>query len=277
METDFQKAAQAVTEGCSIRGAAKLNGVSYSSLYKHVRSLCQKRLIMPPCGRLLYPDEEDFLAKYVDTCAEMGFPQTLDDICELAHWIVVNFPRPTIAKNFPGKHFAMNFIKRRSDLSIRTPSMILRAAGSVTESSMTNWFSWFEAYLAARGLLDVYRESPEKVFNCDETPLPTSVRQSKAVRKQKGVRLKNKLAQPNNKQMFTMLVTISASGRCLNPFMVLKGERVTDQLALNIPDGVEFVLSKEGYQTQLTFLSKYLFKKNYIFSSSNSTSISFSL
>lgn len=96
---------------------------------------------------------------------------------------------------------------------------------------------------------------PEKVFNCDETPLPASAKPTKAVAA-KGTRHVYKLASPNNKQTFTMLATINAAGWLLNPFMVLQGERVTEQLATNVPEKVDFVLSEAGYQTNVTFRGK---------------------
>lgn len=208
MKKALSKAVQAVAEGNSVRGAAKSNGIQYSSLYKRVRSSCQKRDIMLPYGKLLYKDEEELLEKYVIECAEVGFPQSLENICEAAHWIVANFPRPTKSNCLPGRHFALNFIKRRANLSLRTPSTISKAATSVTKASLANWFLWFEDYLRSRGLFDVYINSPERVFNCDETPLPASAKPTKAVAA-KGTRHVYKLASPNNKQMFTMLATLT--------------------------------------------------------------------
>lgn len=140
MEDALNKAVQAVAQGISVRGAAKCNGIQYSSLYKKVRSSCQKRDIMPQYGKLLYEDEEELLEKYVIECAEVGFPQSLENICEAAHWIVANFPRPTKSSCLPGRHFALNFINRRASLSLRTPSTISKAAASVTEASLSNWF-----------------------------------------------------------------------------------------------------------------------------------------
>lgn len=252
---EWKNAVAQVEHRSSIRKAALQNNVSPSTLYKKIKLGCDKQNVMPPCGQLLYPDEENFLVQHLIDCAEKGFPKTMDYICEAAHKIVVSFPRPLKHTNKPGRHFARNLIKRNKSLSLRTPSNLSRASCAVTLTSIMNWFNWFEDFLRRKSLLEIYKMSPDHIFNADETPLPTNLK-SKKVIGQKGSRTLHSQSPPNSKQNYTALVTISAAGKLFKPYVILKGERISNELASRVPDNVDYTLSAEGYETQETFLGK---------------------
>lgn len=245
MEAAIKKATEFCAAGMSVRKSAVEANVPKNLLYKHLHDNFDRYAIMPPRGQLLYEHEEEELEKYALDCAARGFPLNITDLCEAAHKIVVACPRPTKGSS-----------TRRLALSVRTPSGLTKASSNVSMESMSSWFKWFEDYLSRNNLLEVYKRDSRRVWNTDETPLSSSVKLGKVMGSKKARHL-YKITQPNSKQVFTMLGTANAKGEFLRPFMILKGERITDELKAGIPDSVYFTLAKEGYETAETFLGKF--------------------
>lgn len=263
----MENALEAIKIGTSVLKASKDNKVSYKKLQKAANELFTSRyFFMPRGGGLLYPDEEASIHKYIVMCSENGFPRSNADICEAVGRIVENFPRPVKAKalnnGIPTRNFVRRFLQRHKDLSFRIPSNVPAAGALVTETSMDNWFLWLESYLNQNDLLNYYQNNPDNIFNLDESPIPSNPRAAKALGK-KDTKKRYKVAPPNSREYYTMLATASASGIVLNPFMVLKGTRVSEELRQNIPEHVNFALENEGYMTQDVFLGKLHFKYDF--------------
>jgi len=56
--SSFKAAVSKIMDGTSIRQAAKSFNISYTELYKYIRPICDRNVIMPPRGQLLYTKKE---------------------------------------------------------------------------------------------------------------------------------------------------------------------------------------------------------------------------
>lgn len=135
--------------------------------------------------------------------------------------------------------------------------LVSNVSGDVTKDSLIAWFRWLIDYLDRNHLRELYESDPRRVLNCDETPVPAAPKMPKVVAGKKSKHV-YKTAQPNNKELYTMLATANASGEFFNPFMVLKGERISEELKVSVPEKIDFTLTKEGYQTAESFLGNIL-------------------
>lgn len=250
-----------VQQGLSIAKAAVKHQVPYNQLYRCVQDQDEELLVMPPNGALLYSHEEEDLKNYIIKCAENAFPRTAYDIRYAAAKIVAAFPRPTktqLENGLPGRGFVQKYMKRHPDLSFRKSSHISTAGAMVTERSISAWFSWLKGFLVKHGLWDFYTTHPQNIFNADESPLPANAKPPRAAGCV-NARRRYKVAHPNSKEQFTMMGCGNAAGWMMKPYIILKGHRVSDELAASVPENVSFTLEKEGYQTQGTFLGNRLF------------------
>lgn len=250
----FEKAVDSVLAGRSVRESAKTNGVPLTKLWKYVHEHFPQK-IMPARGRILYDDEEKQLKRHILESAERGFPYTLDAVREAMHRIIVAIPRPIKGNSFPSRHAVANFINRHPELTLRTPSNISASSANITQNSMFNWFAWFIDLLDRKKLREFFDNHPQNKLNIDESNLPADVKPKKGVTA-KGMGRLHKITHPNSKLTFTLTVAGDASGYVYKPFILLKGERITEQLKTNMPETVDYALSEEGYQTQDTFVGK---------------------
>lgn len=100
------------------------------------------------------------------------------------------------------------------------------------------FFRYVHQYLEEQGLLDILTD-PERVYNCDETGVQFNAITGKFIcfKKIKNLYIKE---FGDSKKMMTLLITASASGEYLKPFLLHPAKTVNEETAESISKFFQF-------------------------------------
>lgn len=184
---------------------------------------------------------EQKLVAYIIEMQELGFGLTVNQIRKLAFSLAeAKNPKHCFStdKGFAGWNWWVSF-KQRYGLSLRTPENLSAGRASCSNPAiLADFYEKLEKTLVEHDLL----ESPDKIWNCDETGLMFVNKPSKIVSKIGKQYVYNRTYAEKGTTT-TVLAAINASGCFLPPMTIFKGVR-------NIPE-----LSSGSLPNSLTRLS----------------------
>ncbi len=193
----------------SIRSAAADHDVPFSTLRRRwngVRSRSQAHVAQ----MLLTPPQERGLADWAKELAKRAIPWTKDTLREKAQ---------LICKKQVSDNWIYRFIKRNPDLKLRwTQGLESPRAGALNEAIVA------EFYRILAETVEKYQVKPENIYNMDEKGVQLGIGMRARVlvdRNQKNVHT----VTDGNKELVTMLETVSANGAALPPMAIFKGKR----------------------------------------------------
>lgn len=242
----IQAALRDVQNKLSIRKAAERHGLSKSLLHKRVHLNSSSPTLM---GRpkILSEDEEARLYNWIVLCANRGNPRTLKQVLDAVNTICDSFDRRTHFKRERATYGWLHaFLDRRQGLKRRKAMSVTTANAFITEKSLRLWHARQEKYLKENGWLHILN-SPEKVFNADETYLAFTLRQAKVVVPKQQCRVARK--GPDAKAHRTVMFTINAAGHMLEPYILYPLDRLPP-----MPPGVQAGKNSTGWMTITEFL-----------------------
>lgn len=152
---DLKKALSEVEEGkLSGRAAAAKYAIPRSTLNDHIKNPSREMKCGP--SPVLQKEEEERLVKWIIDMSEIGYGQCREQVCLMVKKILDSDKRPNpFPNNMPGKDWWHAFLKRHSELSLRTPQALQTCrAKACTEKTMDRWYYDFEQFLLVHDLLD---------------------------------------------------------------------------------------------------------------------------
>ena len=149
--------------------------------------------------------------------------------------------------NTPGRAWWLGFLSRHPDLNLKnTKTLDVSRAAAFSEEKIRHGHMNYEA------LLHVYNiDSPEQIANCDESGFSLQTKGSKILTS-RNPQNPHFLTGPNKSQI-TALLSITASGKVLPPYMLFSGKSVNPSCALDLPSNSKCFATDSGWMTQDAF------------------------
>ncbi|KAM3067039.1 hypothetical protein ACMFMG_012224 [Clarireedia jacksonii] len=217
-EAQLNLAIQALnsTPGLSKRKAAKMYKVSKDTLSRRMAGM-QPITITALRFRRLTVLEEEIVVQYVLDLDSKGYPPCLSAVEDIANHILDNEGLQHV-----GKHWVQRFVDRQPELKVCfTRVYELQRALCEDPELIWKWFTLFKDTCKEHGILE------SDIWNFDETGFMMGIITSHMV-VTKAERLgRAKTIQPGNREWATVIITISAEGEVIPPYILLKGVIVT--------------------------------------------------
>lgn len=238
-------------DGLPIRRAAELFSVPRSTLHDRISGrVPQGSSSGPP--RYLLTEEEEELAQFLRSCAEIGFARSRQQVISLVQSVV----------NKKGLNVRVtsgwwdSFRHRHKDLVLRTAEQLsyVRMLSSAP-TILDNYFDLLGDTLEKNHLL----QKPSAIFNVDETGIPLDPPSLKIV----APRCRHsQLVSSGDKGQITVVGCCSAAGFSLPPMVVFDRKRLKPEWTVGeVPETV-YGLSKSGWIDselfELWFLKHFL-------------------
>ena len=252
----IKEALDAVDKGKSYREAVDSFGVPKSTLYRFKKS--DKPVLNSKKGAptvLTASEEENFVA-WILYRAERGFSVNKKLLLDTVRDYVMSTGRDNPFNNArPGYKWYRLFMKRHSNLSIRSAQNLTTTRASVSESDLRQWFAKLKIYLEEKDLLNL---DPKRIFNLDESSFMLVPPKNDSVIAKKGARAIYKVVSGNEKGNLTVLFTAAASGQLLPP-MILFDLKTTPRKEVleKIPSDWAVGNTEKGWMTSDSFY-KYI-------------------
>ena len=225
-----------VKQNFSIRRAAEEFGIPRSTLHDRVSGR-----VLPGCcsspPKYLSSEEEDELAQFLQTCAEIGYARTRQQVMLIVQQVV----------DKKGLHVKVSsgwwesFRRRHRDLAVRSAERISYAkilAG--IPSILSNYFDLLEDTLVKNDL----DQKPCLIFNVDETGMPLDPPSLKIITS-RGVK-NSQIISSGHKSQVTVVGCCSAGGIALPPMVVFDRKSLRPEYTNGEVPGTIYGLSKSS-------------------------------
>lgn len=214
-------AIKAIQEGkiASIRAAARAYDVPHVTLTRRLKGGAPQRGT-PAVTRKLTQQEEEVLVRWILDMDSRGYAPRVGDVSRKANILLTERVRGTpTTPSTVGINWATNFVRRRSELR----SDYLRKKDSQRAlcedpSVIQAWFNLVRNVIAKYGVVD------DDVWNFDETGFQMGVISTARVVTGSERRGRPVVTQPGNRTWTTVIETIAADGRALDPLIIFAGK-----------------------------------------------------
>lgn len=234
----MHKAVQKVLSNeISARRAAELYQVPRTTLNDRISAIKNSKevSIKPVMGRfhkIFSSEHEEILAEHVKDLANRLMPLNKQEFLRLAFQLAEKLKLPhqfNKEKMSAGKNYYYAFMKRHSDLSLRTAesTSLMRAVG-FNRPQVERFFEGLE------NLMQKFNFTPYKIWNCDETGVSIVQKHAKVLAT-KNQRQVGKLTSAERGKNVTVLFAMSAGGQFVPPFFVFPRSRINERLMINAP------------------------------------------
>ncbi|XP_062560612.1 uncharacterized protein LOC134224952 isoform X2 [Armigeres subalbatus] len=250
--TDQQliQAKDAVDRGISVNRAAKTFGIPRTTLADHVTG----KVVKSKLGSretVFTPQQEAELLQHLLDLESRFYGITKNDVRELAFELAEKnkIPHPfNKKKKMAGCEWMAGFLKRNPKLSFRKPEPTSAArARGFNKVSVNAFFDMYEAALRKKNF------RPERIYNVDETAISTVPPNKKKIAALKGKKQVGIISSAERGETTTVVMSMSASGHYLPPFVIFPRTRMHDSLKHGAPSGTKFACNPSGYMTAEMF------------------------
>ena len=159
--------------------------------------------------------QEQTLKTYLKTAANVYFGLSLKEVSVLAYEcaeaFAIKMPESWVRDRCAGPDWFSGFMKRNSDLAIRTPEAT--SISRATSFNRTNVKLFFEKLAL---VMDRDKFQANDVWNLNETGV-TTVQKPRSVVATKGVKQIGSITSSERGELVTMCVAVSASGNSVPP------------------------------------------------------------
>lgn len=242
---DIAKAVQAFeSHQMTLRQAAAAYNINYSVIYRHSK---RKGLIKSQGGQpALNENEETFIVKRLQICAEWGYP--LDSFALrmlIRDYLNVSGKHVKIFKNnTPGKDFAYSFLNRhKKELSEKMCQNIKRSRAAVSRETLTEYFERLEVELK-----DV---PPQNILNYDETNMRDDPGKKKVIVK-RGCKYPERVMN-SSKSSTSLMFSAAGDGTMLPVYVVYKAVHLYDSWTQDGPKKTRYNRTKSGWFDSVSF------------------------
>lgn len=250
-EEDMKRAIEAVNNGSSIKGSAKIFNVPRTTLADKVHGKTPIQRKMGPQS-VLSTEEEKLLEEWIIHLAERRFPVTKDQLLDSVQVLIKRLKRPNPFTNGrPGRHWYEAFLKRHPTISQRTSQNLTSSRSAVTENHIKNWFQEVTTYMEENNLLEALGDA-RRVFNCDETAFFLNPGNNRVLAK-RGQKIIHNTIGSDEKECITTLIMANAAGEICPPMVVVDLQRIPKKLTQSVPKSWAVGRSDNGWMTGETF------------------------
>lgn len=239
-----------------VREIAKTYGIPHVTLRRYVIKAAKKELDTDAVGyrnnrKVFTQDEEEQLAEYLKKAAAMycGLcPKEVRKLaCEFAVGLQKKVPEPWMKNDMAGSDWFTAFIKRRKDITIRTPEAT--SLGRATSFNKHNVSTFFDKL---RSIYERENLAPGKIWNLDETGCTTVQKPNKVIAST-GMKQVGSLVSGERGTLVTLLCAISATGNSVPPMFVFPRVHFKDHFLNGSPMGSIGVAHPSGWMTAVNF------------------------
>ena len=218
----MQAALDAVKNGESVLRAARENDVPRQTLSDRVSGKVVHGT-KPGPNPLLSKAEETELSNFLLDVAKAGYGKSRKQVKNLAEAVARDKGQLTTTKKLTDGWFR-RFMARQPHLSMRKsdPTANVRM-DCLTKETMDEYFQLLKDTLIENDLMD----SPNQIYNVDETGMPLDHRAPKIVvgRGHKKVRYRTS----GNKSQVTVIGCVSACGQAIPPFVIFDAKSLNKE------------------------------------------------
>ncbi len=214
-ENNIMLALQAIKNDptLSIRSAARIYTVDFSTLARRHRGQSSRRDTMPN-SRKLTNLEESTIIQYVLDLDARSFPPRLCGVEDMANRLLADRDALPV-----GPRWASNFVKRHKELKTRfTRRYDYQRAQCEDPTLILGWFQLVRDTIAKYGIAE------SDIHNFDETGFMMGVISTAMVVTSSERSGRPKLAQPGNREWVTVIQSINSQGWAIPPFIVVAGK-----------------------------------------------------
>ncbi|CAH4028318.1 unnamed protein product [Pieris brassicae] len=245
----LNKAIQLIDGGSSIRNAAKVMGIPFSSLQKRIK---KGSTLAPHLGRftVFSRDEEAELANLVKKMANIFYGCTANQIRRVAFEyaeklnVKHNFNQ---ASKMAGRDWLHAFMAR-NNISIRKAEAT--SINRITAFNKTEVSLFFELL---GQLMEKHRFVAKNIYNCDETGIST-VQTPGKILAAKGQKRVGSITSWERGKNITLLCAMSSAGGYIPPMFIFPRKRMTPLLEKDGPAGALYKCSDNGWINEHLFL-----------------------
>ena len=227
--------------GTTITRAALEHGVPRTTLQDRISGR-----VLNGCrpGRKPYLSklEERDLSKFLVEVADIGYGKSRQEIKLLATYAAKDKGILTDDSHELSDGWYYRFMSRQEHLSLRKGDQIANVRmDCLNREVMNSYFELLKKTLSENNLLD----SPDRIYNVDETGMPLDHRPPKVVTKrgQKKVRTRTS----GNKAQITVIACVSAAGQAIPPFVIFDAKGLNHEWTKGEIVGTMYGLSDSGW------------------------------
>ncbi|CAF2130867.1 unnamed protein product [Rotaria magnacalcarata] len=195
--------------------------------------------------------EEKNLVDLIITLQDYGELSTCDDVLKYAtEFVDIMNLKSRLKNGVPTRDWYYGFLRRWKDrLKIMNSTKLEKVRADVTLSTVDGWFAKLHSVLLK---LDLFNK-PQQLFNCDESGFRDDPGKKKVV-VSRDTKYANKIHTGSGKENTTVLLTISATGVCLPPYVIYKSKCLYDTWCpRNVIRGAVFNRTESGWINEDTF------------------------
>ena len=212
-QIDAAQAALQAGSITSIRAAATLFGVPYSTLSARIRGR-ESALNRQKAQLRLSVHEEAIISKAVYTLDRWGWPMSIGWLENMA----IDLLRKKGDTKPLGHHWYTRFLERHPDLRAKWSRNRDQARSDAEDrNSVDRWFQLFQSIVAEKGI------ATEDIYNMDEKGFMKGIGEEVKViiPRREGEAIS---CQPGNREWVTVIESISGGGQLLPAFVIFEGE-----------------------------------------------------
>lgn len=196
-------------------------------------------------------DQERELSEYVKTASNIYYglnPQEVRKLAfECAEMHNVSIPESWSRNKTAGSDWFSAFIKRNTDLAIRTPEATsLSRATSFNKENVKKFFD-----LLAE-VLNKYKFEAADIWNFDETGV-TTVQAPRKIVATKGTKQVGSVTSGERGELITVAVSVSADGKTIPPMFLFPRKNFRDHFLNGAPAGSIGAANSSGWMTEADF------------------------
>jgi len=257
-EKTMRAAVAEVIGGKGVNTVARETGIDSMTLKRYVRkvrlnpgTVCKPNYITT---QVFNTAEETNLSDYILQASQLHCGLSTKATRKLAYQYAVairppkRIPQSWTTNLSAGKDWLKDFMRRRSELSLRTPE-----ATSMARATAFNRHTVHEFFTNLREVRSRHSYQPHNIYNVDETGV-TTVQKPGQVLAAKGARQVGHRTGAERGTLVTVCCCVNAIGNTVPPFFIFPRVRFTDKMLAGCPPGSVGVASPSGWMNADTFL-----------------------
>ncbi|XP_062567747.1 uncharacterized protein LOC134229990 [Saccostrea cucullata] len=247
---NLKKAFNATLEGMSVYKAAKVCSVPESTLRDRTLGIVPIDVSIgftPIFNR----EEEEKLVAHIKYMADVGYGYNKRGAREYAASLGKDLTQQKSNSSTLSNCWFYGFLHRWPDLKVASPQKLTTCrAEAASRHKLNSYYKELSSIMTRHNI----RQSPEQIYNIDETGISTEHNQPKIICSKS---TKPQAITSARSSLTTTIAAGNAIGNHLPPFYVFKGKRWSDDLLKGSVPGAEGIMTETGWSNTQVF-EKYL-------------------
>ena len=254
----MRSAVDEVIGGRAVNTVAREKGIDRMTLKRYVRkvrlnpsTVCKPNYVTKQVFSIA---EENNLSDYILQASKLHCGLSTKSTRKLAYQYAVairppkNIPDSWTKNQCAGKDWLKDFMRRRTELALRTPE-----ATSMARATAFNRQTVHEFFTNLREVRSRYPYQPQNIYNVDETGV-TTVQKPGQVLAAKGAKQVGHRTGAERGNLVTVCCCVNAIGNSVPPFFIFPRVRFSERMIAGCPPGSVGVASSSGWMNAETFL-----------------------